>query len=223
MNGKEHGNSLAGFWTLAIATVQKVYPMKDMMTNVYLLGLGSDGTSLLLASSTLDLAGVSLGLGISLTLSNKFEVLVLLSALCLGLAHLERAEVTLALQALTSNQTLDLGSLGVWLGTLLLGSDLSADDKVANIVLLGKVEELADVVSALGTKTLGHDRLGVSQTGDVLFTLLDNDEVKGLHVGTNNATADGFTAALSSTTLTVARSVFAKQKTDTVRYKDTCE
>jgi hypothetical protein len=41
--------------------------------------------------------------------------------------------VALVLQALGSNQALDLGSLGVWLLALTLGLDLTADDKLADL------------------------------------------------------------------------------------------
>lgn len=37
------------------------------------------------------------------------------------------------LEALRSNQTLDLGGLGVGLGTLLLGLNLTADDELADL------------------------------------------------------------------------------------------
>jgi len=41
--------------------------------------------------------------------------------------------VALVLEALGSDQTLDLGSFGVGLRTLLLGLDLAADDELANL------------------------------------------------------------------------------------------
>ena len=49
----------------------------------------------------------------------------------LGTAALEGDAVTLVLETLRSNETLDPGSLGVWLGTLLLGLDLTTDDELA--------------------------------------------------------------------------------------------
>ena len=48
-------------------------------------------------------------------------------------AALECDPVALVLQALGSNQTLDARSLGVGLGTLLLGLDLTADDELADL------------------------------------------------------------------------------------------
>jgi len=41
--------------------------------------------------------------------------------------------MSLALETLRSNETLNLGGLGVWLGTLLLGLDFTADNKLANL------------------------------------------------------------------------------------------
>lgn len=88
------------------------------------------------------------------------------------------------LEALGSDQSLNLGAahrrisynsfflqmpsglrLGVRLGSLLLGLNLSADDKLADVVFLGQVEESSDLGSSLGTKALGLN--GVGETGDV--------------------------------------------------------
>lgn len=51
----------------------------------------------------------------------------------LGLAALECDPVALVLQTLGSDQTLDLGSLGVRLGALLLGLDLATDNVLADL------------------------------------------------------------------------------------------
>lgn len=48
-------------------------------------------------------------------------------------AALECDPVALVLEALRSNKTLDLGGLGVGLGALLLGLDLTADDELADL------------------------------------------------------------------------------------------
>lgn len=56
----------------------------------------------------------------------------------LGLAALECDAVALVLQTLGSNQALDLGSLGVRLGALLLGLDLATDNVLADLDSGGK-------------------------------------------------------------------------------------
>lgn len=57
----------------------------------------------------------------------------------LGLAALECDPVALVLEALGSDQTLDLGSLGVGLCALLLGLDLATDDVLADLYPGGNV------------------------------------------------------------------------------------
>jgi hypothetical protein len=49
------------------------------------------------------------------------------------LTALERKAVTLMLEALRRDETLDLGCLGVWLLTLLLGLDFATDDELADL------------------------------------------------------------------------------------------
>jgi hypothetical protein len=48
-------------------------------------------------------------------------------------AALKCDPVTLVLETLRSNQTLDLGGLGVGLRTLLLGGNLTTDDELADL------------------------------------------------------------------------------------------
>jgi hypothetical protein len=90
--------------------------------------------------------------------------------------------VTLALQALGSNQTLDLGGLGV-LGLALLG-DSAADNELADIIVLGQGEEAADLGSTLGAEALGDD--GIGQTGEVVLTLLDDGQSEDGEVQTGD-------------------------------------
>lgn len=82
--------------------------------------------------------------------------------------------MTLALQTLGSNQTLDLGGLGVVLLALL--GDSTADDELADIVLLVKTEEAADLGGTLGAQTLGDN--GVGEAGELLLALLDDAQSK---------------------------------------------
>jgi hypothetical protein len=57
----------------------------------------------------------------------------------LGLATLECDPVTLVLETLGSNQTLDLGSLGVRLLALTLRLNLSSDNVLADLLLTQSV------------------------------------------------------------------------------------
>lgn len=51
----------------------------------------------------------------------------------LRVATLEGQTVTLVLETLRSDQTLDLGGLGVWLLALTLGLNLTTDNKLADL------------------------------------------------------------------------------------------
>lgn len=169
----------------------------------------------------------------------------------LGVAALEGHAVTLVLETLRSNEALDTGSLGVGLGTLLLGLDLAADDELAdlyhNTVNIhshsDSVQEevnlwtgddgkggthiiiLAETEEAadLGG-TLGAETLGVDnvgKAGDVVLTLLDNSEGKDRQVHGNDAAADGLALALTGTAGAVARVAISEEETDTSGVHDT--
>jgi hypothetical protein len=131
--------------------------------------------------------------------------------------------MSLALQSSTSDKSLNLWCLCVWLGAFLLAGDLSSHDKLTNVVLLCQVEELSNVVGSLGSKSLWYNRVCVGETGNVGFTLLDYNQVKSLHVGADNATSNRLSASFSSSSLSVARSASSQEKSDSVGYKYTCE
>ena len=86
------------------------------------------------------------------------------------------------LQALGSNQTLDLGGLGVLLLALL--GDSAADDELADVVLLVEAEEAADLGGTLGAETLGDN--GVGQAGELILTLLDDGQSENGQVETGD-------------------------------------
>lgn len=60
---------------------------------------------------------------------------------------------------------------------------------------LGQVEQLADLAGPLGTAHAGL--LLVGQAGQLLLTLLDNDQVQDSQIGGDDAAADGLAAALT--------------------------
>lgn len=100
----------------------------------------------------------------------------------LSAAALDGNALALVLQTLGSDQTLDLGGLGVLLLALL--GDGTADDELADIVLLVKTEEAADLGGTLGAEALGDN--GVGQAGEVVITLLDNGQSKDGKVETGD-------------------------------------
>jgi hypothetical protein len=127
--------------------------------------------------------------------------------------------MSLTLKSKGSDKTLDLGSLGVGLLLGVLGLNLTTDNELANIIRLVQVEELADVVGTLGSKTLGNSSVG--KAGDVLLTLLDNDKRDDGQVRGDNATTDGLSLALTLAARAVGGVTLAQKKANTVGKKDT--
>lgn len=158
-------------------------------------------------------------------------------------AALECDPVALVLETLGSDQTLDLGSLGVGLCALLLGLDLAADDELANlqklwpsdstlaikdwrrsyeqthIIFLAETEETADLGGTLGTEALGSDDVG--DAGDVVVTLLDDGEGEDGEVHGDDAAADALPLALAGAAGAVARVALGEEQRHTGRVHDT--
>jgi len=163
-------------------------------------------TSLALSEALLDNLVVLLSK--SLRLGNAAFLLLLLS--------------TLASDASRSNKTLNLGVSvsGVGLTGLLVDAlDGAANDEAAEILLLVKLQELAQGGSALGVVGLGA--VDVGETIDFLSTLLNNDEVKNGDLGGDNATTNGLALAFTSLAGAVARLTLGEQETNTVLSEDT--
>lgn len=143
--------------------------------------------------------GGDLGCAGSLPLLLEELVVVLACGLLLqGVALLKGALVPLALQALGGDQALDLGCLPHGLLASLAGN-LAADDVLADIIVLGKVVQLADLACALGAQAAGL--LNIGQSSDLAVTLLQDNEVKNRQVGADNAAADGLALALTAAAL----------------------
>jgi len=154
-----------------------------------------------------------LGLGFGDTLGEDLGVLVSSILGLLGVAALECDTVALVLETLRSNETLDLGGLGVWLLTLTLWLNLTTNNELANIIILAEAEELADLRGALGTKTLWCN--SVCDTGDVGISLLDDAEGEDGEIHGNDATTNGFTLAFTSSAGAVAGVTFGEEEADT--------
>jgi hypothetical protein len=159
------------------------------------------------------------GLGLGHALSEDLGVLVGLILDLLSLAALESGTVALVLEALGSDQTLDLGSLGVRRLALTLGLDLSSDNVLTDIVILGEAEELADLGGALGSETLGVDDVG--ETGDLVITLLDDGESEDGEIHADDAATDGLSLALTGAAGAVAGVAVGEEEADTGRVQDT--
>lgn len=136
-----------------------------------------------------------------------------------GLSLLDGSEVPSSLQPHGGDQSLDLGGLGVRLGSLLLGGDLSSDDELSDIVLLGQVEELSDLGGSLGTQSSGQD--GVGESGDLSLTLLDDGDGKNGDVGVDDATSNRLSLSLTRSSSSVARVTVSEEESGSVGEEDT--
>ena len=105
---------------------------------------------------------------------------VLVAVLNFGLVELFASKTGLG------DQALDLGGL---VESLVLSLDFTTNNVLANIILLLVESEcLNDVVSSLGTESVGAGNVG--DTIDVFLTLLDNTELDGGEVGAVDGATD---------------------------------
>lgn len=153
------------------------------------------------------------------TLGQQLSILVSSILGSLRASSLECDSVSLVLHSLRSDESLDLGGLGVWLGALLLGDDFTADDELANIILLAQTEESSDLGGTLGTEALGVDDIG--EAWDFALALLDDGQSKDRQVLADDAATDGLALALAITSGSVAGVAFGKEELDTGREHDT--
>ena len=136
----------------------------------------------------------------------------------LSTTALDGNAVTLVLETLGGNQTLDLGGLGVF--GLALAGDGTADDELADVVLLVETEETADLGGTLRTETLGDDAVG--QTGELALTLLDDAEGQDGKVEVGDGTTDTLALPLSGAAGAVAAVAFTEEQAGTGR-KENCK
>ena len=119
--------------------------------------------------------------------------------------------MTLTLENDGSDQALDLGSLVLGL-LAFLDDQWALDDVLANIVVLGQVEELPDLGGTLGSETTGNGAVG--KAGNLGVTLLDDGQRQDGQVSVDDAAADGLALAFTGTALTVAGVTLAEKETD---------
>jgi len=136
-------------------------------------------------------------------LSDEGIVLCFLLFLVLNTATLDGAKMATALETHGGNETLDLGCFSIGFSVLLLlALDFSPDNVFPHIILFAKVEEPPDLGGPLGAKALGEYIVG--EPGDVVVTLLDDDEREDSDVGTDDAATDRLALALTGTARTIA-------------------
>ena len=99
----------------------------------------------------------------------------------------------LSSESLFGNESLDLGALVESLVTLL---DLAANNVLSDVVLLAEGEDLADVAGSLGAESAGLVVSG--NTLDVSITLLHDLEGNNSQIGAADASADGLSLSLAS-------------------------
>ena len=150
-----------------------------------------------------------LGLSLGQSLGQQLSVLSSSLSLSLGVLDLQSSLLSLSLQSLRGDQSLDLWSLGVGLVTL---GDLSSDDEVTDVVLLGQTEELSDVVGSLWTQSLWNGVVG--DTSQFLVTLLGDNQGQDGQVWADNGTSDGLSLSLTVTSWSVTRVALSEQQLD---------
>merc|ERR1712142_344074 len=129
--------------------------------------------------------------------------------------------MSLALEHCRGDKSLDLRGLGNGLlgFGVLLGRQGPPDNILADIILLGQVEELADLGGSLRPKATGNSFIG--QARDLISSLLDNCAGKDGQGTIHNATADRLPLALTLTAGTEAGVALAHQETHTLICEDT--
>jgi hypothetical protein len=80
--------------------------------------------------------------------------------------------------------------------------DLTPDNILAHVVLLGEVEKFTNLGRTLGAETLGQH--GVSETRKFIITLLDDDKRENRNIRSNDAATNGLATSLALPSLTIA-------------------
>lgn len=131
----------------------------------------------------------------------------------LGIAALQRNAVALVLEALRGDQTLDLWGLGVWLLALTLWLNLTTNNELTDIVILGETKELADLGCAFWTETLWVN--DICDAWNLGVTLFDNRESENGKIHGNDTSTDRLALALTSSAGSVAGVAIGEEKADT--------
>jgi hypothetical protein len=153
-------------------------------------------------------------------ISDNVLVFRLLLLLVLHAAALDCAKVATALETNGGDKALDFGSLGVGLRVLIfLALHFATNDVLADIVLLREVEEPPDLGRSLRAKPLREDSVG--EAGNLLLTLLHDDEREYRNVRADNAASNRLAFALAGATRAIARITIGEEEADTVGKENT--
>jgi len=160
-----------------------------------------------------------LGLLLGDTLVKDLGILIGSILSSLRTTALDCDPMSLVLQALGSDEALNLRGFGVGFLSLSLWLDFTTDNEFANIIFLAETEEPADLGGTLGTQALGVD--SISNSGNVIVALLHNAESQNRQVHADDAATNRLALALSSSARSVAGMAFSEQESDTSRMHDT--
>ena len=117
--------------------------------------------------------------------------------------------MSLALKTNWSDQTLNLRCLGS-LGFSLFLWELPLDDVLANVVFFREIVELSDLADTLRTQSARNGVVG--ESGDVLISFLDDDQVEYAEVAVHDTATNRSSFSLSLATWSKARvSLLEKQ------------
>merc|ERR1712018_353110 len=144
-------------------------------------------------------------LGFLLPLSQNFGVFSSSLTIFLGALAFNSHSLTLPLQHDGSYETLDLGCFELGFLSLLDG-ERPLNHVIADIVVLLKVKQLADLGGTFGPQTAGNG--GVGKSGNFVIPFLLNDHRNYGQVSVDDATTDRLAFTLTSTVLTIARVTF---------------
>lgn len=186
------------------------------MSRCLLLVAGDRALGLANGGRTAALGLLALGLGLLLALHQQLGVVggsLLGSDLAL---LLQRNATVLALQHNGGDQALNFGGLGGGL-LVVLGGQRATHNEATHIIFLAQVVELADLASTLGSQATWDG--GVGETGNVLLTLLQDDQSQHGHVGVHDASTHRLALTLASAAWTVAGVSLLQEQTHTACWK----
>lgn len=137
-------------------------------------------------------------------------------------SNLSGIPLTLALDALRSDKALDLWRLRTRLGSFLgalLNGNLTADNVLTHVVVLGQVEKLTNVGRTLRSQPTRDGSIGEPLNWRV--TILNDEQVEDGNLMRNNAASNALALALTAAhaVASAARSVLGHEETDAVRGK----